>query len=225
VEVLGYLDELEKLYPDPIAHFREIARLRTLEESHDSEPIHMDFDPATKILDHEIGLKNLGYIFFEKLYHELGVHTFFQRHENRLNIDFNLNAIFRLLVYSRILEPGSKKEAFEQQDKFFEVLAPSLESVYRALDYFDRFSLDLQAWLNDVVQKQYGRNRQLAYYDVTNYYFEIDEVMNSGVEDPAKNVAQTRLSRWDYYWTTRVCPLHTISFLATNQKSSLSIPS
>lgn len=175
VEALGYLDELEKLYPDPIAHFREIARQRTEKESHDSEPIHMIFNPATKISDQEIGLKNLGYIFFEKLYHELGIHTFFQRHENRLNIDFNLNAVFRLLVYSRILDPGSKKQAFEQQIQFFETLAPSIESIYRSLDYFDRFNLDLQAWLNDTVKKQYGRSGHLAYYDVTNYYFEIDE--------------------------------------------------
>ena len=175
VEILGYLDELEKQYPDPIAHFREIAKQRTKEEANASEPIRLVFDPSTKISDQEIGLKNLGYIFFEKLYHELGIHTFFQRHENRLNIDFNLNAIFRLLVYSRILFPGSKKEAFEQQSRFFETFAPSLESIYRSLDYFDRFNLDLQTWLNDALQKQYGRDKELAYYDVTNYYFEIDE--------------------------------------------------
>jgi transposase len=175
VETLGYLDELQKIYPDPITHFRESARLRTQEESHDSEPIHIVLNPNTKIPDQEMGLKYLGYIFFEKLYHELGIHTFFQRHENRLNIDFNLNAIFRLLVYSRILHPGSKKEAFEQQGKFFETFAQSLESVYRSLDYFDRFNLDLQIWLNDILKKLFGRNNQIAYYDVTNYYFEIDE--------------------------------------------------
>jgi len=175
VEVLGYLDELEKIYPDPIAHFREIARQRTEEEARSSEPIQFLFDPSAKISDHEIGLKNLGYVFLEKIYHELGIDTFFKRRENRLNIDFNLNAIFRLLVYSRVLYPGSKKEAYEKQDRFFESFAPSLESVYRSLDYFDRFNLDLQAWLNNAVQKQYGRNHELAYYDVTNYYFEIDQ--------------------------------------------------
>jgi len=126
VETLGYLDELEKLYPDPIVHFREIARKRTEEELHNTEPIQMSFDPAARIMDKEIGLKNLGYI------------------------------------------------VFEQQSQFFETLAPSLESVYRSLDYFDRFNLDLQAWLNDKIKKQYGRDQQLAYYDVTNYYFEID---------------------------------------------------
>ena len=175
VEVLGYLDELEKIYPDPMAHFREIARQRTEEEARSSEPIQFLFDPSTNITDHEIGLKNLGYVFLEKIYHELGIDTFFKRRENRLNIDFNLNAIFRLLVYSRVLYPGSKKEAYEKQDRFFESFTPSLESVYRSLDYFDRFNLELQAWLNNAVRKQYGRDLELAYYDVTNYYFEIDQ--------------------------------------------------
>jgi transposase len=175
IETIGYLDELEKLYDDPIAHFREIAKQRTAEKALESEPIHLDLNPETEIGQFEVGLKNLGYAVFEKLYHELGIHTFFARHENRLNIDFNLNAIFRLLVYSRILDPGSKKQAYDQQDQFFETMAPSLDAVYRSLDYFDRFNLDLQAWLNEMVKKQYGRNQNYAYYDVTNYYFEIDE--------------------------------------------------
>ena len=186
IETLGYLDELEKIYDDPIAHFRVIAKKRTADEALESEPIHLDLDPAAEIGQFEVGLKNLGYAVFEKIYHELGIHTFFQRHENRLNIDFNLNAIFRLLVYSRILDPGSKKKAYDKQSQFFETMAPSLESVYRSLDYFDRFSLDLQTWLNEAVKKQYGRNQEYAYYDVTNYYFEIDEEDELRRKGPSK---------------------------------------
>jgi len=175
LETLGYLDDLEKIYDDPIAHFREIAKQRTQVESVAAEPIRLTLDPTTEISQSDIGLKNLGYAILEKIYHELAVHTFFQRHENRLNIDFNLNAVFRLLVYSRIIDPGSKKQAYDQQNQFFETMAPSLESVYRSLDYFDRYNLDLQSWVNEAVKKQYGRNQEYAYYDVTNYYFEIDE--------------------------------------------------
>ncbi|NCC62976.1 MAG: transposase, partial [Verrucomicrobiae bacterium] len=174
IETLGYLDDLEKIYDDPIAHFRVIAKQKTAEMAVASEPIHLDLNPTTPIGQLEVGLKNLGYVVFEKLYHELGIHTFFARHENRLKIDFNLNAIFRLLVYSRLLNPGSKKKAYDNQSQFFETMAPSLEAVYRSLDYYDRFNLDLQSWLNEMVKKQYGRNHDYAYYDVTNYYFEID---------------------------------------------------
>lgn len=175
IETLGYLDDLEKIYDDPIAHFRVIAKQKTAAMALASEPIHLDLDPETSIGQLEVGLKNLGYAVFEKLYHELGIDTFFARHENRLKIDFNLNAIFRLLVYSRLLNPGSKKQAYDNQPQFFETMAPSLEAVYRSLDYYDRFNLDLQSWLNEMVKKQYGRDQDYAYYDVTNYYFEIDE--------------------------------------------------
>jgi len=175
LESIGYLEELQKQYSDPVAHFKEVAKQRTAEESVHSEPITLVLDPSTKISEMEIGNKNLGYVVLEKIYHELGIDTFFKRHENRLNIDYNLNSIFRLLVYQRILAPGSKKQAYENQDLFFEKLAPSAESVYRSLDYFDRFSLDIQTWLNNSIKEQYGRNQELAYYDVTNYYFEIDQ--------------------------------------------------
>ena len=175
LESIGYLDDLQKQYSDPINHFKEIAKQRTADESFNSEPITLLLNPSTKISEMEIGNKNLGYVVLEKIYHELGIHTFFKRHENRLNIDYNLNSIFRLLVYQRILAPGSKNQAYENQDLFFEKLAPSVESVYRSLDYYDRFNLDLQTWLNNSIKEQYGRNQELAYYDVTNYYFEIDQ--------------------------------------------------
>ncbi|MGE5631608.1 MAG: IS1634 family transposase [Caulobacteraceae bacterium] len=222
VEVLGYLDELEKQYPDPIAHFREIARQRTKEESRTSEPIHFLFDPSTKISDQEIGLKNLGYVFLEKIYHELGIHTFFKRHENRLNIDFNLNAIFRLLVYSRILYPGSKKEAFDKQNRFFETLAPSLESVYRSLDYLDRFNLDLQAWLNNAIRNQYGRNHELAYYDVTNYYFEIDEEDELRRKGPSKEKRSSPIVQMGLLLDSKGLPL-AFHLFPGNQSEKLSL--
>ena len=186
VEALGYLDDLEKIYADPMTHFREIARQRTQAETAAAEPINLLIDAKAEIDQFEVGLKNLGYAVFEKIYHELGIHTFFKRHENRLNIDFNLNAIFRLLVYSRILDPGSKKQAYDNQNQFFETMAHSLDAVYRSLDYYDRFNLDLQAWLNEAVKKQYGRNQEYAYYDVTNYYFEIDEEDELRRKGPSK---------------------------------------
>ena len=186
IETLGYLDELEKTYDDPITHFRVIAKKRTAERALESEPIHLDLDPAAEIGQFEVGLKNLGYAVFEKIYHELGIHTFFKRRENRLKIEFNLNSIFRLLAYSRILDPGSKKKAYDKQGQFFETMAPSLDSVYRSLDYFDRFSLDMQTWLNEAIKQQYGRNQEYAYYDVTNYYFEIDEEDELRRKGPSK---------------------------------------
>lgn len=222
LEALGYLDELEKTYTDPIAHFREIAQARTLEESRKSEPIKIEINPNTKISESETGIKNLGYAVFEKLYHQLGIHTFFQRHENRLNIEFNLNSIFRLLVYSRIIDPGSKQQAFDHQKQFFEPLAHSLESVYRSLDYFDQMNLELQAWMFKEIQGIYGRSLNYAYYDVTNYFFEIDEEDSLRRKGPSKEHRPNPIVQMGLLLDSRGIPL-SYHLFAGNQSEKLSL--
>jgi transposase len=61
------------------------------------------------------------------------------------------------------------------KDAFFDNFNFSLDDVYDALTHFDKISGALQQHLHEQVTKQYARETDLAYYDVTNYYFEIDE--------------------------------------------------
>jgi transposase len=58
---------------------------------------------------------------------------------------------------------------------FFDAFDFTLDDVYRALTHFDRISNALQQHLHERVCSQYGRDTDLVYYDVTNYYFEIDK--------------------------------------------------
>ena len=81
----------------------------------------------------------------------------------------------KLLVFSRLLDPGSKKKAFDNRDTFFEKTNYTLDDVYRALSFFNEKSNELQLWINDRIKSNYGRDTSLVYYDVTNYYFESDK--------------------------------------------------
>jgi transposase len=81
----------------------------------------------------------------------------------------------KLLVYSRLLYPAFKKKTYENKDTFFEKFNFSLDDIYRCLSFFNKHSDALQLWLHERVKSQYNRNTDLVYYDVTNYYFEIDE--------------------------------------------------
>ena len=51
----------------------------------------------------------------------------------------------------------------------------SLDDVYRCLALAITFKDRLQFHLHRQMKKKFGRNTELVYYDVTNYYFEIDE--------------------------------------------------
>nr|WP_231968775.1 IS1634 family transposase [Thermoanaerobacterium sp. RBIITD] len=81
----------------------------------------------------------------------------------------------KLLVFSRLLYPASKKKTYENKDIFFEKFDFSLDDVYRCLTFFNKHSDALQLWIHERVKSLYDRNTDLVYYDVTNYYFEIDE--------------------------------------------------
>jgi Transposase len=50
----------------------------------------------------------------------------------------------------------------------------TLPDVYRSLGHFADFEVELQRHLNEQVKETIGRDLSYAFYDVTNYFFEID---------------------------------------------------
>ena len=141
IEKIGYLDELEKIYDDPISHFKEIAKQKSNEEI--NELIIKNLN--TKFIDNSSNSKNLGYVILKEIYKELGLEPFFSDKTKNLKIKYDLNQIFSLLVYSRIMYPASKKETFEKRNRFFEEFNDfELEDVYRSLDYFNQYKEEIE---------------------------------------------------------------------------------
>ena len=171
VEKLGYLEDLQKIYADPIAYFKQIAKKRTNEEI--NELVIKNLNTQTlKIDDNE--QKNLGYIVLKKLYEELGINKFINVKQKKIKTDYNLNDIFSLLIFSRILFPASKKETYENKHIYFEKFDFSETDMYRSLDYFNDFKEELELLLWNNTKEKYNRDTSKTYYDCTNYYFEIE---------------------------------------------------
>jgi transposase len=174
IQSLGYLDKLEKEYDDPIAHFKEIARKMTEEENSDKK-LTLSINMDEKLSVGTDNRKNLGYAAILKIYHELAMDAFFKNKSRHENFDYNTNSIMIMLVVSRLLSPGSKKKAFEEKNRYFERFNFSLADVYRSLSHFSKIATEFQRYLNSQISAKYGRNTKTIYYDVTNFYFEIDE--------------------------------------------------
>ncbi len=171
IEKIGYLDDLKKVYDDPISHFKEIAKQRSNQEITEFTIKNLN----TKSIDKASNSKNLGYVALREIYKELGLDNFLNIKNKNLKIDYDLNKIFALLVYSRIMFPGSKKETFEGRDRFFESFDGfELQDVYRSLDYFNQYKEEIESLLWENTKDTYNRNTDNLYYDCTNYYFEIN---------------------------------------------------
>ena len=171
VEKIGDWEDLIKQYDDPIKYFNEKANEREKElllETQDTFTYSLSEE-----LDEDIKPHNIGYIFLKNIYDELSLNDFFKQKQKYLNIEYNLNNIFKLLIYSRIMNPGSKKEAFDNKDLYFDNFDFSLKDLYRSLDNFCKYQEDIQTWLWDKTKDKYNRDITNSYYDCTNYYFEI----------------------------------------------------
>ena len=175
IKSLGYLDDLKKSYPDPVAHFKAVVAEMNKMQALENQPVEFSIDPNEVLVDSEVNRKNIGYAALSKLYHELGLHRFFSNHSRSFKSKFNTNNIMKLLIYSRVLFPASKKKTYEQKGRYFENSDFSLDDVYRCLSQVITFKDKLQIHLHRQMKEKYGRSTELVYYDVTNYYFEIDE--------------------------------------------------
>lgn len=174
IKTYGYLDELEKKYDDPISMIK--AEIKKMSEDDIDELIikNINKEPTDEDFKNSEDEKNIGYFLLKKIYLELGITEFLKEKQKKLNIDYDLNEILLLLVLCRILYPGSKKEAFENKDKFFEKFDFSLRDIYRALDFFDEYKEDIQKVMWENTKEKYQRDLSTGYFDCTNYYFEID---------------------------------------------------
>lgn len=171
IEKIGYLEDLKKQYDDPIKHFKEVAKQRNNEEI--TELVIKNLNIQTLNID-EDNQKNLGYIIIKKLYQELGIKNFLNTKQKNLKMDYKLNDIFSLLVFSRILSPASKKETYENRNTYFENFNFSEDDMYRSLSYFKDYKEELELLLWNNTNEKYKRDTTQTYYDCTNYYFEIE---------------------------------------------------
>jgi transposase len=173
IKSLGYLDELEKEFDDPIAHFTGIAKTMT-EEAEKKKFVDFKIPSEALVEKNAANRKNYGHIVFSKIYHELELDRFFNNKRRHENFKFNSESIMRLLLFGRLLYPHSKKKTFEIREKFFDNFKFTLDDIYESLTHYDIIAKELQRFLHEKIMEQYDRNTSLIYYDVTNYYFEID---------------------------------------------------
>ena len=169
IETIGYLEELKKQYDDPISHFKQIAKQRSNNEI--NELIIKNL--KSKTIDDDSTSKNLGYVILKKVYNELNISSILNKKQSSLNIQYSLDEIMKLLIFSRILYPASKNETYKNKDIFFEKFDFSLKDLYRSLDHFESLKDDIIKSIWDSTKDAYKRDTSITYYDTTNYYFEI----------------------------------------------------
>lgn len=172
---VGYLEDLLDDYDDPIAHFENVAKNMTIQESIQYAPLNLSLDKNEPIPMNMSLRKNLGFIILSYYYHKLELDRFMVNRQRNLKVDFLINDIFQFLTYSRIIEACSIHKAYKHIEESFMETKFSIDDVYRSLDYYSKYRKDILRFIDESVKVNFGRDVSHSFYDVTNYYFEINE--------------------------------------------------
>ena len=182
VENLGTVAELNKKLNgrDPIEWAKEyIAELNRLEKENKREVL-VKYSPVKIIDKGQQQLFNGGYLFLQKIYHELKLDKMCRDIAKKHKFSYDLNSILSRLIYARIIYPSSKHSTYKLSFRFIEQPSFDLHQIYRALEIIAKEADFIQASLYSNSLAVSKRNTRVLYYDCTNYFFEIEQ--ESGIK-------------------------------------------
>lgn len=121
--------------------------------------------------------KLFSHILLERILEELGLNTFFSSYKGFTKIQYDIYGFAKLLIFGRLLNPSSKCAAIRQNDDYYDpILGPhNPDNVYDTLDFIYDHKDKIIRRINTNLVKKAGRSPEIIYYDVTNFYFEIDQ--------------------------------------------------
>lgn len=195
VRSLGYLDELEKEYDDPIAHFEAECKILNDQEKERNASQTITIYPNQKIDKRTQNRKNIGCAVPLSYYNDLGCERTLRNAIRKRRFDFDINAILRLLVIERLLTPGSKLSAFNNKDNYFFKSDFSLDDIYCALGVFADNKDKIIASMNRSIEKSGERDLSHVFYDVTNHYCEIDTPDEDVIDEQSGKVIEEGLRK------------------------------
>ncbi len=142
------------------------------------ETILLPFPVKGENSDGEGILKAFADLILNAYMNELGLAQLFRSIKSKRRIQYDLLGFVKLIVYGRILDPCSKIATVEQNNSYY---SPILEegfnpyNVYDTLDIVHENRINIFKTINKALSsRKEGRETSVIYYDVTNFFFEIE---------------------------------------------------
>ena len=185
IKGIGHVSQLKKEHDDPIAYYTQYAKELT-QRVKEEKSLTITIEKDEIMSEGTNDIRNVGYGVLKELYRSLRLDYFWNWKTRGKKIQFSTDQIFRLLTFSRALNPGSKRFTLENKDFFFEPFNGfSLDDIYNAMDIIADNQVALQKWIYENSQKIFERDMSVSYFDCTNYYFDIgrpdvDELNDEG---------------------------------------------
>lgn len=133
--------------------------------------------------------KLFSHLLLEKIIEELGLNTFFSSYKRFTKLEYDVYGFAKLLIFGRLLNPASKSATVQQNKDYYEPILDdgfNPDNVYDTLDFIAANKDKIIRRINTNLVKKAGRSPEIIYYDVTNFYFEIETPDDDLLDDEGK---------------------------------------
>lgn len=120
--------------------------------------------------------KLFSHVLLERILEELGLNTLFSSYKAFTKLQYDVYGFAKLLIFGRLLNPASKCATVRQNEDYY---APILkqynpDNIYDTLDFIAANKDRIIRRMNTSLVKKAKRSPEVIFYDVTNFYFEIE---------------------------------------------------
>ena len=182
---IGPLSKFDDGKPDYIQRLKNsfkagnpiISSLQKYCDSNNNIPVSYKFNIMEGSPDCFGAPKIFSNILLEKILEELGLRNLFSSYKGFSKIQYDVYGFAKLLIFGRLLNPTSKYATIKQNDDYYTPILDNYNSdnVYDTLDFIFQNKDKIIKRINTNLVKKAHRSPKIIYYDVTNFYYEIEE--------------------------------------------------
>ena len=120
--------------------------------------------------------KLFAHVLLERILEELGLNTLFASYKGFTKLQYDVYGFAKLLIFGRVLNPASKCATVRQNEDYYMPILKEYnpDNVYDTLDFIAANRDRIIRRMNTNLVKKAKRSPEVIFYDVTNFYFEIE---------------------------------------------------
>lgn len=131
--------------------------------------------------------KNLGHFLLKSMWNYLELDDDYNTVSRSKNFHFKMSDFLQSMIYSQIVNPGSKHKAFEKvMPNLFEEECFSYDQILDTINFVGNDYQKFIEIMNHHIEDKFSRKTDRVYFDCTNYYFEIDLPKEGRQHGPSK---------------------------------------
>ena len=132
------------------------------------------------------------HILLERILEELGLNTLFSSYKGFTRLQYDVYGFAKLLIFGRLLNPASKCATIRQNEDYYTPILKDYnpDNVYDTLDFIAANKDRIIRRMNTNLVKKANRSPEVIFYDVTNFYFEIERPDEDEIDEEGNIVVR-----------------------------------